>query len=270
MSELVFLKLGGSLITDKTKRYTVRRDILLRLAAEIASALKSRPDLRLVIGHGSGSFGHVAAHESGFDPTRGHSSPASFAAVSAAATALNAIVRACLLDAKVPAVSLPPSASALVRDGALVELAVTPYERLLAWGAVPLTFGDVAVTDEDGGTIVSTEMVFHSLARSLRPSRMILLGEVEGVYSADPHATDHPAHLISEINSRTWPQIHEALGGSRGTDVTGGMRAKVAEMLALARAIEGLEIRIASGMRRGLLEQLLLDRAKSAGTVIRA
>lgn len=271
MTELVFLKLGGSLITEKSKRFAVRREVLTRLANEIAAACAARPELRLVIGHGSGSFGHVAAQEQGFDPTRGHRSPASFAAISAAAAALNAIVRACLLDAGIPAVSLPPSASAVVRDGVIRELALAPYKQLLAWGAVPLTFGDVAVCEDRlEGTIVSTEAVFHFLAPRLQPSRLILLGQVEGVYAVDPRRKGGSPPLIPEITPDRWEELEAALGGSHGADVTGGMRAKVAEMLALAQAVPGLEIRIASGMRPGLVEQLLLNRTRGAGTVIRA
>jgi isopentenyl phosphate kinase len=56
--ELVFLKLGGSLITDKDTPRSPRRDVLARLAAEILYAHRQRPQMQLVIGHGSGSFGH--------------------------------------------------------------------------------------------------------------------------------------------------------------------------------------------------------------------
>ena len=63
MQELVFLKLGGSLITDKTQPYTVRPDKLADLAAQINRSLQTQPSLRLILGHGSGSFGHTAAKE---------------------------------------------------------------------------------------------------------------------------------------------------------------------------------------------------------------
>src|SRR5215207_11554757 len=63
MKELIFLKLGGSLITDRTQPYTPRLDIIEDVALQISAALQDYPDLRLVIGHGSGSFGHVAASE---------------------------------------------------------------------------------------------------------------------------------------------------------------------------------------------------------------
>ena len=63
MKELVFLKLGGSLITDKTQPYTPRLDIIEDAALQISTTLRQHPELRLVLGHGSGSFGHVAASE---------------------------------------------------------------------------------------------------------------------------------------------------------------------------------------------------------------
>ncbi|MDP1544580.1 MAG: hypothetical protein Q8L87_01060, partial [Anaerolineales bacterium] len=63
--EIVLLKLGGSLITDKDTPYTPRWDKLANLALEINTALDSNPNLLLILGHGSGSFGHVAAKQHG-------------------------------------------------------------------------------------------------------------------------------------------------------------------------------------------------------------
>ena len=63
--EIVLLKLGGSLITDKDTPYTPRLDKLKELALEIKTVLDSTPELLLILGHGSGSFGHVAAKKHG-------------------------------------------------------------------------------------------------------------------------------------------------------------------------------------------------------------
>ena len=63
MKELVFLKLGGSLITDKMKPYTPLLEVIDDLARQIAASLQTDRNLRIVIGHGAGSFGHVAASE---------------------------------------------------------------------------------------------------------------------------------------------------------------------------------------------------------------
>ena len=49
---MIFLKLGGSLITDKTGVEAARPAVLARLAAEIAAARAAQPGLPLLIGHG--------------------------------------------------------------------------------------------------------------------------------------------------------------------------------------------------------------------------
>src|SRR5690606_3643969 len=103
MTKLIFLKLGGSLITDKTAEEQLRPDVLARLAEEIATARAVQPDLRLVVGHGSGSFGHVAAAR--YDTRAGVRGPeawAGFAEVSASAARLNRLVGDALLAASVP------------------------------------------------------------------------------------------------------------------------------------------------------------------------
>ena len=71
---MLFLKLGGSAITDKTRESTAREDVIRRVAYEIRKAQdrnlhperSRRTALHLLIGHGSGSFGHFAAKKSGF------------------------------------------------------------------------------------------------------------------------------------------------------------------------------------------------------------
>src|SRR5271157_4577221 len=128
MNELVFLKLGGSLITDKTQPYTVRLDKLSALAKEIHSALFSTPNLRLVLGHGSGSFGHYAVKEhwtplvpSGHSPQIqriwGEQERDGFAEVWYRASQLNRYVIEALRQADIPAMAIQPSASIVSKNG---------------------------------------------------------------------------------------------------------------------------------------------------------
>ncbi|MEI8166629.1 MAG: uridylate kinase, partial [Chloroflexales bacterium] len=53
-----FIKLGGSVITNKSGQEAPDLPLIARLAAEIAAARAARPTLAVVLGHGSGSFGH--------------------------------------------------------------------------------------------------------------------------------------------------------------------------------------------------------------------
>ncbi|OIO89151.1 MAG: hypothetical protein AUK03_15000 [Anaerolineae bacterium CG2_30_64_16] len=269
MNELVFLKLGGSLLTDKTRPRALRGDVLARLADEIAGALAGRPGLRLLIGHGSGSFGHVIARARG---TRdGVTTPAGwrgYAETASVAAELNRLVVGALWDAGVPALPVQPSASARCRAGELIALDERPLRVALANGLAPVVYGDVALDDVRGGVIVSTEEIFRWLAPRLEPDRVVLVGEVAGVLSADP-TSGAPAGLIEEITPARLPALMQVLGGSRGVDVTGGMAAKVTEMLALAQATPALAaVQIISGLAPGLVRTVLTDPQARAGTRI--
>ncbi len=263
MSDLLFLKLGGSLITDKTGVEAVRADVLTRLAQEIQQARLAWPDLQIVLGHGSGSFGHVAGARHG---TRQgvHSTGQwrGFAEVSAAALRLNRLVVEALLAAGVSAMSFAPSASVQCVDGRITSIALHPIEQALQAGLLPVTHGDVAFDAVRGGTIVSTEEVMVALAEEgLRPSWFLLAGETEGVY-------DLHGQVIPHISAKTLPQIEAALGGSRGADVTGGMLTKVQSMLALTAQFPALSVRVFSGLQPGTLYHTLCQPAAARGTAI--
>lgn len=260
----IFLKLGGSLLTDKTGFEQIREDVLQRVASEIAAARHANPQLRLVLGHGSGSFGHTHASQHG---TRTGVSTANgwagFAAVSDSALRLNRIVVKALLQAGVPAVSLSPSASAVVEDGRVKYLATEPITAALNAGLVPVIHGDVAFDQVRGGTILSTEEVMGYLVGRLKPSSILLAGETRGVY-------DTAGEVIGRITPQNFDQIKAALGGSRGADVTGGMAAKVQDVLDLAVAQPGMQVRIFGGLEPGVIENLLINQNPSLGTVVEA
>jgi isopentenyl phosphate kinase len=132
---------------------------------------------------------------------------------------------------------------------------------------MPVIYGDVALDEVRGGTIASTEEIFAWLATKLPPQRLILAGEVEGVYTADPNI-DPTAQRIPAITPATFAQVQVALGGSHGVDVTGGMAAKVAEALALVTACAGLDVLICSGLTPGNLTLALSEFHQQIGTRI--
>ncbi len=262
------VKLGGSVITDKTRAETPRPEIVRRLAEEVADARAVRPGLRLVLGHGSGSFGHALAarygtHRGVHDATGWQG----FAHVAAAAARLNRLVSDLFLAAGVPVWSLQPSASARCRAGELLSLAAWPVHEALAQGLVPLVYGDVALDEVQGATIISTEQILSVLAAGLTPARLILVGAVDGVFEADP-LREPGARSIARIGPDNWPAVRLALGGSHAADVTGGMAAKVEGVVALLRRLPGMQAVILSGERPGALRNALLQPEEAGGTTI--
>lgn len=260
---LQLLKLGGSLITEKNQTRTPRPDVLARLAGEIASVWSPRTGMRLILGHGAGSFGHVSAKQYG--TRQGVNTPQGwrgFAEVWWDASALNRIVMESLTNAGLPAIALPPSASVIARDGQVERWDLGPLQAALQAGLLPVVFGDVIFDTVRGGTILSTEDLFAHLARQLRPGRLLLAGIESGVWA------DYPQNqqLVKTITPESLAQVAPALGGSAATDVTGGMASKVQEMLALVGEIPGLEVLIFSGERPGLVREALCG--ANVGTVI--
>jgi isopentenyl phosphate kinase len=269
MSELVFLKLGGSVITDKTREFTAREEVIRRLAREIRRGLEARPGLRLILGHGSGSFGHVVGEKYGVrQGVRGAEGWRGFAETALVAARLNRIVADILQEEGLPVMTFQPSASARCRNGELVHLDVYVFDYALERGLIPLLYGDVAVDAVIGGTIISTEQIFGYLAESLHPARVLLAGVVDGVYDGDPLRQPGARHF-PEISGENFPQVETALGGSHGTDVTGGMLSKVRTMYNLALAHPSLLIHLFSAEKPGQVEAALRGETANIGTIIR-
>lgn len=268
MKELVFLKLGGSLITDKTKPYTPLLDVMDDLALQIATSLQTQPNLRLVIGHGAGSFGHVAASEYKTRDGYPQASPLThrnrdvteddywrgFAEVWYQASSLNRHVMEALHKAGVRAIALPPSSSVIASDGQVAVWETTPIRMALATRIVPVIFGDVVFDEIRGGTILSTESLFGYLVRALNPERILLAGLEDAVWEDFPART----RKIDRITPRSFEQIRKGVGKSAAADVTGGMEAKVNDMLDLVQQNPELKIQIFSGTQPGNLVRAIM------------
>ncbi len=264
-SSLVFLKLGGSLITDKQQPYTPRLQVLQRLAQEIAEARAENPGLRLLVGHGAGSFGHVPAKRYG--TRQGVHTPEEwlgFAEVWKEEATLNRLVVDALLGAKLPVISLSPCASVTAEDGRVAIWELYPIRAALQAGLLPLICGDVIFDRQRGGTILSTEDLFEHLARHLHPQRILLAGIEEGVWRDFPACTE----LVREITPADIRQGRLQLGGSNAPDVTGGMESKVRQSLALVQEIPQLEILIFNGEPAGAVRRALSG--ENLGTRIHA
>jgi isopentenyl phosphate kinase len=260
---LQFLKLGGSLITDKRTARTPRKEVIARLITEIESVRAANLDLKLLLGHGSGSYGHVSAKKYGTRQGVVSSEQwQGFAEVWYEAVTLNRIVMETLHASGLPAISFPASAGVTAKDGKVAVWNLAPLSAALEGGLLPVVFGDVVFDMARGGTILSTEDIFTHLARQLRPMRILLAGIDAGVWADFPACTQ----LIPEITPENWDTVAASLSGSAATDVTGGMQSKVRAMLDLAIAIPGLEISIFSGEQPGNLAAAL--QGESLGTRI--
>ena len=261
MPDLVVVKLGGSLITDKSADSALRPGVLGRLCRELAAG-REQLEESLVVAHGSGSFGHVAAQAHGY--AEGSAlSPKGVSDIQSAAHRLHGLVTEALNAAGLECYSIVPGSSLVSRVPGELELFEKPLRLALELGLVPVMCGDIVLDARLRGIIVSTEALLSALTNQLDPSwfrvrRVLWLGETEGVLDAE-------GNTVARVEAHNIEEVLTAIGGAAGTDVTGGMRLRVETAWELAG--RGVESRVLNGARAGCLASALAG-GDAGGTVV--
>lgn len=261
--ELVLVKLGGSIITNKKKAFSTRKKVISDLAGEIKSALKEYKG-DLIIGHGSGSFGHsVAAKYQTQLGIVNKKSLEGFPLVSYAAREINRIVVEIFLKEGLKAVSFSPLSFIYAKNEEELESLSRHIQKSLEIGLLPVIYGDVIMDEEKGFCIYSGEKSLNLLAGKLyenyKKVRIVYCGETQGVY-------DGKGKTIERITPESFVKVKKAILGSKEVDVTGGMLHKVLESLEIAEKLN-LETVIINGLIKGSLKKGILGE-KTSGTVI--
>lgn len=256
---MILVKLGGSVITDKSRLRTFRQSACERLACELRPALKEG----LVVVHGAGSFGHIMAkrHElhKGF---KRKSQLGHVAGVQKDVRELNLRVLGALIDSGISAVSVPPAAASTFDRGAVESFDCEPFSSLLDLGLTPVTFGDVVPDESLGFSICSGDLMMLELAKALGPKLAIFCADVDGVFDKDPKA-HRDAELLPAVDRSS---LERFSGRPANADVTGSMRGKLERMLAISSHCE--KCMIVNGNVRGRLESAVRGRDVTSTAVV--
>ncbi len=250
----IIVKLGGSIISDKTKRSTARMETIKQLVKEI-SAVKSHP---VIVVHGGGSFGHFPAKE--FEISRGGRSRRKKVGVTETAlemTNLGHLIHAAFLEIEQPAIPIRASSIIVTLEGRISHMDLQALQEFMRQRFIPILSGDVAADTVTGFTIVSGDQISMYLARLLGSQKVIFATDVEGLYTADPKE-DSKARRIDMITSETLEQVLEEIAvgvASDAADVTEGMRGKLTEIF--KGLPEGCEVIITDIRKPGTLNRII-------------
>ena len=265
--KLYMVKLGGGIISDISVASKPLVDEIRRVLSEIKAA-KDEGGFDLIIGHGSGSFGHRPAHD--YRVNEGLVGPESkkgSAITQQVAQELDRIIISEAINAGLEPFQFSPS-SFVIADGGKPTEGITAHIRhAIDRGFVPVVYGDVVMDRKLGVSIASTEKVFGFLAGQMGVDMFVLATDVDGVFDKDPR-TNPDAKLVRLIDGSNIDSILEhAETNKMKVDVTGGMRTKVMGMHEMV-SIRGAEGIIINGKVPGRIRDALLGR-DVPGTIVR-
>lgn len=240
MSEVIVIKLGGSVITDKESGSpTVKKTVLERIVQELATTGRS-----LVLVHGGGSFGHTVAKRYNVYLGGQHSTPNAASKVMASMMELNHVVVESMIEKGMAPISLPPHALLGVAK-TFNKKQVRLISLALRQGFTPVLYGDVVLDRKKGFKIISGDYIAAELAIILHAERLVFATNVDGVY----RTLGDPTSLYLKIDRHT----HFT---ARSDDVTGGIGYKVKQGLRAAKA--GIKTLIINATKPGNVRKAVL------------
>jgi len=247
---MFILKIGGSVITNKSKRNTFRKGITDRLSAEIKKA-----DKEIILVHGAGSYGHILARK--YDLNQGYQNIKQikgFTLTHASVQQLNTLVLNSLQENDIPAVSISPHSILKLDDHKLLKMNFEIFKDCLDQGFTPVTFGDVVLDKKLGFSICSGDLLIQILAKHFKPEKAIFVVDEDGLYTSNPK-TDKNAEFIETINIDELKKLKTSL--DKHADVTMGMKGKINTIRKIAGL--GVDTVLLNGNKPDRLYKVLID-----------
>ncbi len=244
---MILIKLGGSVITDKTQYKSFKQEQTSRLCKEIAASGRG-----VMIVHGAGSYGHMLSKRYSLQlGLQDFSQIPPVAQVQHDVRELSLKVVEEMIKAGLPAVSVPPGSCFVMENGRLIVNDDEAIRRLAHIGIMPVMFGDVVTDRSKGFGICSGDQAMEVLAKIFKPDTVLFVSDVDGLYTADPKT--HPdAKLIEEVDGSTLDNIDTS---TNVADVTGSIRGKIEEMIKMCG--DSGECVLINGTVPGRLESFL-------------
>lgn len=262
VDQLIVLKLGGSVITDKKREFAARRDTISRIMNEISMSRVGR----LIIVHGGGSYGHPLAKQYRLSEGLQNSTQIlGLVKTRQSMMDLNKILLDSAIENRLPCVSVQPSAFIKTGNGRIEDTDLGIVTSLLDLHTIPLMYGDVVLDRQLEFTILSGDQLAARLAIELGARQIVLATDVDGVFDSDPKENPK-AKLVARMTGHDLKELaDENEKKARIVDVTGKMMGKMREMIPAVQ--KGVKVVVLNGLVEGRIATALTGN-KTLGTVI--
>lgn len=246
--ELKILKIGGSVITDKTPGVfeKARIDEIERIAEEI-----SKEPENLILVHGAGSFGHPYVEEFNL---RKEQDSKGVVLTHLACRRLNTILCSSLFEKGVNIIPLNPLSC--IKVGKNVEIDAEFLKSLVDNGFVPVLHGDMVYNRQTNSfEVLSGDRIVIEIAKALNIRKIGFATDIKGLIVNE--------RVLEKATLNH--ELVEMVGGAEAkSDVTGGMRGKIESLILLPK---NSEVLIFSGFEKGNIMKFL--RNERVGTELK-
>jgi isopentenyl phosphate kinase len=217
---MIILKLGGSVITEKSKESTFRKRVMDNLAEKIKKANR-----QTIIIHGAGSFGHIQAKKYRLNEGyNGEEQLYGFSVTHEMVQRLNTMGLKSLQSCSIPAVSVPPHIVVKFENHELTSIDYKIFEEYLEKKLIPVTFGDVVLDKKFGFSICSGDLLTIALTNHFKPEKVIFVIDEDGLYTSNPKLNKN-AQLVESTTIKYLETL--TTSKDKHDDVTGGMSGKI-------------------------------------------
>lgn len=263
MDDCIVIKFGGGLITDKSTMCTPNYAVIDSLVDVVANCLDD--DLRVIVVHGAGSFGHLRAKHwklnQGYLPDYDfapqddcQSQEEAVSIVRKEMLTLNQIVLDAFAKRGISTHKLPPHEWAR-NTGSNFNGNIT--QLFNNNNSVEITFGDVVDCDEGSFGILSGDDLVVRICQDIPNVKRLIFAVkgVDGILKRPPEVADH-----NDLIEQWSPSIEYGGVHNSEIDVTGGIGLKAIRGSQVAAS--GVEVFIINGEQ----PQRLLDACKGIST----
>ena len=233
---MIVIKLGGAAITDKTRPSAIRR----RTIASTARVLADYRDYILV--HGAGSFGHIPVNKYKLKgPIRTQRQLTGYSKTKASLLKLEEELISILAENHVPVAPVATSSCIMADRGRIVSENFEIIASMLKLGLIPCLGGDIVQDVSLGASVVSGDQIAANLALAFHAHTIIFGTDVDGLFTSNPKLNPK-ARLIPTLDIVALREWAEKAGPANVTDISGGMRGKLTEIMPAVRA--GIKVMI--------------------------
>jgi len=232
---LLIIKLGGSVITDKQKKFKVKTKQIHKICKVISGLNK-----KMILIHGGGSFAHPLAKKYQLDKGyKNINQLIGYSKTKIKLLELSRIILKSLEKNNFPSTLFIPSSFMIARNGRISKIELKPLKMLLDLNITPLLSGDIVPDYEKGFSIISGDQIAIELALKLKAEKVIFGCDVDGIFTKDPKK-NKDAEIIPIIKPSMFKRIVKMVSKPSCMDVTYGMLGKLKESIRLAK--NGIEV----------------------------